>query len=84
MFSILDLPQFTTLERAREAVRFGGINMDEIVQYLQSGKDTDRLAQADYYRKRTRLGSLADLKVPFWLLIAALIAHALTALWFIF
>ena len=54
MLDILDTPEHTTLERAREAVRFGGINLENIVRYLKSGSPDDRLAQADYYRKLTR------------------------------
>lgn len=54
MFSILDMPEHTTLERAREAIRFGGINLDEVVRYLEGGTPSDRLAQAEYYSKMDR------------------------------
>ena len=50
MFSILDMPEHTTLERAREAIRFGGINLSEVVRYLEGGSPSDRLAQAEYYK----------------------------------
>lgn len=50
MFSILDMPYVVTLEQAREAIRFGGINLEEVVDYLDNGSPHDRLAQADYYR----------------------------------
>ena len=54
MFSILDMPYVTTLEQAREAIRFGGINLSEVVDYLDNGSVHDRLAQAGYYKAQTR------------------------------
>ena len=54
MFSVLDMPEHTTLEKAREAIRFGGINLDEVVRYLEGGSISDRLAQAEYYQDMAR------------------------------
>lgn len=54
MFSILDMPYVTTLEQAREAIRFGGINLSDVVDYLDNGSVHDRLAQASYYRAEAR------------------------------
>jgi len=54
MFSVLDMPEHTTLEKAREAIRFGGINLDEVVRYLEGGSISDRLAQAEYYQTQAR------------------------------
>jgi len=41
MFSILDTPEYATLEQARNAVQNGLINLEDIIKYLKREVDHD-------------------------------------------
>ncbi len=82
MFSILDSPEHTTLERAREAIRFGGINLDEVVRYLREGNADDRLAQANYYREVIHRAKVRRVCETIALILLGSLGSGLSIYWF--